>query len=41
MSPNRVEWVELEFHDLFATWMITTNFHGEYPCDLLCNGWEI
>lgn len=40
-SPYRSHYVELEFSDSFSTWMITLNFHGDYTCDFLCNGWEL
>lgn len=41
MSPFRLDYVELEFHNDFVMWMIMANFHGTFCCDLLCNGWEL
>ena len=37
----RSEEVTLEFSVEFAMWMIGQNFHGEYTCEFLCNGWEL
>ncbi len=41
MSPYKVDYVELEFHNDFVFWMIVENFRHDCNNDFLCNGWEL